>query len=499
MHVPIRYRPSLEEFAEFAKQGNVVPVYRQLLADTLTPVSAYQKLSAAKFSFLLESAEGGDKIARYSFLGSDPFLILRAQGRNVEVARGEQVECFQSDDPLEDMERLLKPYSPVRHGPLPPFTGGAVGYAGYDAVRYIERLPNVPQDTLGLPDIYFAFYDTMVIFDHLNKTMMVVCNARLDEQRDAAAAYVRAIQRVNEVVERLRTPVIRLSDDIAPAGDVKRQFDSNFTREGYMQGVEKCKEYIRAGDIIQVVLSQRLSAETAAQPFDIYRYLRAVNPSPYMFYLRMDDLSLVGSSPEVMVKMEEGKVTIRPIAGTRPRGRSEEEDQDLAEDLLADPKERAEHIMLLDLGRNDVGKVSEFGTVKVEECMIIERFSHVMHMTSTVTGRLRKDLTAFDALRSGFPAGTVSGAPKIRAMEIIDELEPEKRGPYAGGVGYFDFAGNFDMCIAIRTIVIKGKRAYVQAGAGIVADSVPEKEHQETLNKARALFRAIEIAEEGIA
>ncbi len=501
--MPARYKPSFDEFAQLARQGTVVPVYRQLLADTLTPVSAFEKLAQGKFSFLLESATGGEKIARYSFLGSDPFMIFKARGKDVEIIRqpgavvAHDVQRYRSADPIADLQKQLEPFVPAHTGPLPRFTGGAVGYAAYDAVRYIEELPDVPKDTLRVPDMYFGFYDTMVIFDHLNKVIIVVCNARTD-QGDLRKAYDSAVARINAIVERLRTPVTKLSDDITTVSEVKRRFSSNFTKEEFMKAVEKCKEYIYAGDIIQVVLSQRLSAETKAAPFDIYRTLRAVNPSPYMFYLHLDDMHLVGSSPEVMVKVEDREVTIRPIAGTRPRGKSDAEDEALARELLADPKERAEHIMLLDLGRNDVGRVSQFGTVKVEEEMIIERFSHVMHMTSTVTGQLQKGMTAFDAMRSGFPAGTVSGAPKIRAMEIIDELEPEKRGPYAGGVGYVDFSGNLDTCIAIRTIVIKGHRAYVQAGAGIVADSDPAREHQETLNKAKALFRAIEAAEEGL-
>ena len=506
--MPARYRPSFDEFAVLAKQGTIVPVYRQLLADTLTPVSAFEKLAQGRYSFLLESATGGEKMARYSFLGTDPFMIFKARGSEVEILRGGKTEKHKSSDPIADLEKQLEPFTPAHTGPssfakatadkLPRFTGGAVGYAAYDAVRYIEHLPDVPPDTLGVPDLYFGFYDTMVIFDHLNKVILVVCNARTDAG-DLRAAYDAAVARINGIVERLRTPVTELSDDISVGGETKRQFSSNFTKEEFMKGVETCKEYIYAGDIIQVVLSQRLSAETKAAPFDIYRTLRAVNPSPYMFYLHLDDMHLVGSSPEVMVKVENRKVEIWPIAGTRPRGKSDAEDEALARELLADPKERAEHIMLLDLGRNDVGRVSQFGTVKVEEKMEIERFSHVMHMTSKVSGQLQNGMSAFDALRSGFPAGTVSGAPKIRAMEIIDELEPEKRGPYAGGVGYVDFSGNLDMCIAIRTIVLKGNRAHVQAGAGIVADSVPEREYQETVNKAKALFRAIEAAEEGLA
>lgn len=492
-----RHRPSFDEFKKLAETSNIVPVYRQLLGDTLTPVSAFQKLADSECSFLLESASGGEKVARFSILGSDPFMSFTARGDQVRVESADRIETKTSPDPFAELQALLEPFKHAHFGPLPRFTGGAVGYAAYDAVRYVEELPNVPPDNLGLPDLYFNFYNNTVIFDHLNKTIMVVYNADVSNE-PLKTAYDRAIAKVDKTVERLRTPVTELSDDIQTIGEVTRPHTSNFTKEDFMSAVEKCKEYIYAGDVIQVVLSQRLSAETTAHPFDIYRVLRAVNPSPYMFYLRMNDLHLVGSSPEVMVKVENENVTIRPIAGTRKRGENEEEDQALAEELLADPKECAEHLMLLDLGRNDVGRVSQFGSVKVEEKMIIERFSHVMHMTSTVTGKLKPELTAFDALRAGFPAGTVSGAPKIRAMEIIDELEPDKRGPYAGGVGYIDFSGNLDTCIAIRTIVITGNTASVQAGAGIVADSVPEREFQETLNKAMGLLRAIEVAEKGL-
>jgi len=491
-----RYQPSLEQFAALAKQGNVVPVYRTLLADTLTPVSAYEKFCRGDHSFLLESASGGEKLARYSFLGTEPFEVFSARGRDVTIedTSGETRE-FASDDPIEELRKCVSCFRTVAVPGLPRFVGGAVGYAAYDAIRYVECLPDVPPDALELPDLLFAFYDRMLVFDHLNKTLLVVCCAQIDE-RGPEAAYKDALGRIEEAVERLRTPVMTLSDDIIPRGEITLAFESNCSKEAFCKAVERCKEYIHAGDIFQVVLSQRLSARTRATPFEIYRTLRVINPSPYMFHLRMGELSLVGSSPEIMVKVESGKVTVRPLAGTRRRGASEEEDTALAAELLADPKERAEHIMLLDLGRNDVGRISRYGTVHIEEEMIIERFSHVMHMTSTVTGMLDEGRTCFDAFRACFPAGTVSGAPKIRAMEILDELEPVKRGPYAGAVGYLDFRGNLDTCIAIRTIILKGDQAIVQAGAGIVADSVPEREHEETLNKARGLLRAIQVAEE---
>ena len=493
-----RYEPDVNRFLELAAKGNVIPVCRTLLADTLTPVSAYQKLARGKHSFLLESATGGEKLARYSFLGTDPFMIFRARGEEVEIERGERREMRVCDDPIEELRLLVEKFRIVRLPGLPRFCGGAVGYAAYDAIRYVERLPEAPPDELGAPDLFFAFYDLMVVFDHLNKTILVICCAQLDG-REPREAYETAVRRINEAVERLRTPVTSLSDDIVPRGQITIPFTSNFAKEEFCKAVERCKEYILAGDIFQVVLSQRLAARTKAKPFDVYRALRVINPSPYMFFLHMDQLKLVGSSPEIMVKVESGKVTVRPIAGTRKRGQSEEEDAALAAELLADPKERAEHIMLLDLGRNDVGRMSRYGTVKIEEEMIIERFSHVMHMTSTVTGMLDAGKTCFDAFRGCFPAGTVSGAPKIRAMEILDEVEPVKRGPYAGAVGYIDFGGNLDTCIAIRTIVMKGDLAVCQAGAGIVADSVPESEYEETLNKAKALFRAIQVAEEAFA
>ena len=493
-----RFEPSLEQFTSFARARNVVTVYRTLVGDTLTPVSAYRKFARGGYSFLLESAVGGAKMARYSFLGTEPFQVFRARGNRVEIEADGQTRRFESADPIAELEKEVARFQAADVPGIPRFCGGAVGYAAYDAIRYVERLPNVPPDPLGVPDMLFAFYDLMVIFDHVNRTILVACSARLEGQ-DPARAYERACARINEAVERLRTPVTELTDDIVARGEVTLPYESNFGKEEFCAAVERCKEYIYAGDIFQVVLSQRLSAATSATPFNVYRALRIINPSPYMFHLHMDDLHLVGSSPEVMVKVEGGKITVRPIAGTRRRGPTVEADEALAAELLSDPKERAEHIMLLDLGRNDVGRISQYGSVKIEEEMIIERFSHVMHMTSTVTGTLDATKSCFDAFRYCFPAGTVSGAPKIRAMEILDEIEPVKRGPYAGAVGYVDFRGNLDTCIAIRTIILKGDRAIVQSGAGIVADSVPEREYEETLNKARGLLRAIQVAEEAFA
>ena len=489
------YHPTFEEFKELSRKGNVVPVYRQLFADTLTPVSAFQKISDTDYAFLLESAHGGERIARYSFLGSNPFLGFKCQGFDVEISRIGGIKRFKSTDPFNELEKQISRFSPVHVNGLPNFFGGAVGYMSYDSVRYVENLPNSTTDDLDLPDMYFMFYDVITIFDHLNKTIKVVCAANLDG-RDIKDVYQDAIDKINDVIKKLRTPVMELSDDITEEGEINIKFSSNFKKSDFMKAVETCKEYIRAGDIIQAVISQRLQTQTTAKPLNIYRTLRVINPSPYMFYIKMKDIELIGSSPEVMVKVENGKVNVRPIAGTRRRGSTAEEDESLARELLSDPKERAEHIMLLDLGRNDVGRIAQYGSVVIDENMIIEKYSHVMHITSSVSGKLMNGKSAFDGLRACLPAGTLSGAPKIRAMEIIDELEPTRRGPYGGAIGQIDFFGDMNTCITIRTIILKnGKDAYIQAGAGIVADSIPEMEYQETLNKAKGLLKAIEVAE----
>ncbi len=492
------YSPTLDEFQELARGGNVVPVYRQLLADTLTPVSAFQKLNDGDHAFLFESVTGGERIARYSILGANPPAVIRATRNIVELVRGEQVEQYESADPFRDIEQLLSHTHAVHAPGLDCFTGGVVGYLAYDVVRYVEHLPDAPPDDRGLPDYYMMVCDTLVVFDHVFKTIKVLHNARL-HGRSAREAYDEAVAAIDAVVEKLRTPVTQLSDDIRPSGAITLGFTSNFTQPEYEDVVRRCLEYIRAGDVIQVVPSQRLAVETAADPFDVYRTLRVINPSPYMFYLRLGDITLVGASPEVMVKLEGDKITVRPIAGTRPRGATPEEDAALAEELVTDPKERAEHVMLLDLGRNDVGRVARFGTVKITEQMVVERYSHVMHITSNVEGRLdRSKHTPFDVFRACLPAGTVTGAPKVRAMEIIDEMEKTRRGPYAGAVGSIDYFGNINTCITLRTIVFHGGKAYVQAGGGIVADSVPALEYEETINKAKALLRAIEVAEQQI-
>jgi len=503
----MRYRPSFEQFEQLAQQGSMVPIYRVLIGDTLTPVSAFCKIQEDDWSFLFESVIGGERVSRYSFLASGPFLRFQAHGRRVQihsrppgdaVARP-LVQELEHADPLGLLEERLSAYRAPQMPGLPRFCGGAVGYASYDTIRYVENLPHPPPDDRGLPDLSFAFYDRMVIFDHITKTIAVVAHAHVDPA-NLRQSYQTACDRVDRLVERLHQGVADLQlTDIEPPEvgkiDPGVPYRSNFAPGAYEAAVERCKEYIRAGDIFQVVLSQRLQTETRARPFDIYRTLRVVNPSPFLFYLKQGALCLIGSSPEIMARVEGGLLTIRPLAGTRRRGRTEEEDQRLAAELAADPKERAEHIMLVDLGRNDVGRVARYGTVQLSDVLSVERYSHVMHLCSTVTGQLQPGKTAFDALRACLPAGTLSGAPKVRAMEIIDELEPHRRGPYGGAVGYFDFGGNMDTCIALRTLVLKGQTCYLQAGAGIVADSVPEREYEETMNKARGLLRALEMAE----
>jgi anthranilate synthase component 1 len=493
--------PDFETFCRMSQQGDLVPVYRQLVADTLTPVSAFCRLPSGESAFLFESVVGGEKIGRYSFVGTNPFLRLEAFDRDVTLTMFDNgkptgtPEQRRVDDPLKELEKLIAGYRAAPHPKLPRFCGGAVGYAGYDIVRYTERLPNAPADDRHLPDMSFAFYDRMVIFDHVQKTILVVGHART-KGRDPRQAYEEACGRVDETCQHLQTGQAELTlNDISLTGDPELSFRSNFTQSDFEAAVRKCKDYIVAGDIFQVVLSQRLQLETKATPLDIYRALRIVNPSPFMFLLKTPHTTLVGSSPEIMVRVEDGEITIRPLAGTRKRGTTDEEDKRLEQELLADPKERAEHVMLVDLARNDVGRVARYGSVKLSDVMIVERYSHVMHITSNVQGTLNPGLTALDALRAGLPVGTVSGAPKVRAMQIIDELEPTRRGPYAGAVGYIDFTGNMDTCIALRTIVLQGNTAYIQAGAGIVADSVPESEYHETLNKAKGLLKAIDIAE----
>jgi len=492
------YYPTFEDFCKKAKQGNLIPVYREILADLETPVSAFLKINQGRGAFLLESVEGGEKWARYSFLGTDPAVVIKGRGDDVEVIREGQVERISfKADPLEVVKKVMAQYRPVQVEGLPRFFGGAVGYLGYDIVRYLERLPQSNKQGLDLPDLALMITDTLLIFDTITQKIKVVTNVHLTHA-DLKRAYQSAIKKIDGIVEKLQKPrrVVRRKQHIRrPKG---LTLASNTTPAGFKKMIAQSKEYIRAGDIIQVVLSQRFEARIQADPFTIYRALRLVNPSPYMYYLQLGDLDLVGSSPEVLVRCEDDKIEVRPIAGTRPRGKTEEEDQRLISELLSDAKERAEHLMLVDLGRNDVGRIAEVGSVKVDEFMVVEKYSHVMHLVSHVQGRLQPAKDIYDVIRACFPAGTVSGAPKIRAMEIIEEMEPTRRGPYAGAVGYFSFSGNLDTCINIRTILIKDGMAYLQAGAGIVADSDPDREHQETIDKARAMVVAIELAERGL-
>jgi anthranilate synthase component 1 len=493
-HLPDRPR-----FNELAKDGRLIPVYRRIFSDSLTPLSAFARLDAGDSGCLFESVVGGEKVGRHSFLAADPFLRLEARGREVQVWTHDGVETLTCSDPLAELERRMEAYRPLHLPELPPFTSGAVGCVAYDAVRYVENLPHAPPDDLGLPDLSFALYDRMVVFDHVTKAIDVVVLARVDDPSTTgmSQAYDAACHRIDQTIQRLAAaaPWPPLAD-IGPRPtevDLLAGGASDFDRADFETAVERAIEYIRAGDIFQVVLSRRIAFPFSEPPLELYRTLRVVNPSPFMFFLRNPSFTLVGSSPEIMVRVVDGTVTVRPLAGTRRRGATPEEDRALAEELLSDPKERAEHVMLIDLGRNDVGRVAAIGSVELSDVMSIERYSHVMHITSNVTGRLQPGLTAFDALRACLPAGTVSGAPKIRAMEIIDEMEPVRRGPYAGAVGYVDFRGAMDTCIALRTIVIAGGKAYVQSGAGVVADSVPHQEFEETVNKARGMVVALEM------
>lgn len=490
-------QPSLDEFLRLSERGNLIPVWREVLADTETPVSAYRKLARGTYTFLLESVTGGENIARYSFLGSEPKLVFRSKGRRVEIEGADGRRAFEVDDPLNTVKELLGGYQYVPDPRLPRFCGGFVGYIGYDMVRFFEQLPEQARDDLNLPDMVLMLAEEIVVYDHVDHKIRIVCNTLAEgSERKRKEAYERACERIAKIIGRLHEPL--LPQFRPPHGKDAVRVDSTFSKEEFERVVEKGKEYVRAGDVVQVVLSQRLSMRYSADPFDVYRALRSVNPSPFMYYLTLGGLTLVGSSPEVFVRVEGRRAEVRPIAGTRRRGDTPEEDARLAEELLADPKERAEHVMLVDLGRNDLGRVCKYGTVRVPEFMTIERYSHVMHIVSDVVGELRDDVDAFDVIRACFPAGTVSGAPKVRAMEIIEELEPVRRGPYAGAVGYFSFSGDLDSCITIRTLVLCGDTAYVQAGAGVVADSVPENEYFETLNKARAMLSAVELAEKGL-
>lgn len=488
--------PSRTDFKDFIQTGNLVPVYREIVADMDTPVSAFKKLEDSECAYLLESVEGGEKWARYSFIGLHPLVTFKSKRHDVEIsyANGKK-ESFSDSAPLDRLKEIMKNYHQVEDPALPPFSGGAVGFVSYDEVRNFEPVGGGANDDLHLADTCFVITELMVIFDHLRHRMKLVVNVHLQEEDDPDALYDEALQKINSLHQKLMRS-ITTPDRTVSVG--RCEIKSNLTQDQFMDAVERCKEYIAAGDIFQVVISQRFNVTVSCEPFEIYRALRSINPSPYMFYLKFKDMKLVGSSPEILVKLTGDVVQVRPIAGTRKRGVTQEEDAELEKELLADPKERAEHIMLVDLGRNDCGRVCDYGTVNVDDLMTVERYSHVMHIVSNVSGKLMAEKDAFDVFRAAFPAGTVSGAPKIRAMQIIDEVEQLNRGPYAGSVGYFGFNGNLDSCITIRTILIKDDQAYVQAGAGIVADSDPLSEYRETINKASAMIRAIEIAEYGL-
>lgn len=492
------YSLNLDEFRSYAKQGNLIPLFREILADHDTPVSAFAKIDHGPSAYLLESIQGGEKWARYSFLGSGSPLVIYEDRGDLCVKKGSHRRRIPSRGaPLDRLRELMEAYRPVTVPNLPRFVGGAVGYLGYDIVKTFEDLPSRRKEHLDLPDFAFLLTETLLIFDNVSQKIKVVANAHVKSasERDVRAAYRQATGRIEAMIDRIRRPLKRAKPKCRRS---PIRFTSNMSKADFEKMVSRAQEYIKAGDIFQCVLSQRWETSLQTSPFQLYRALRVVNPSPYMYYLRIAGVELVGSSPEILVRCEDGRVSVRPIAGTRRRGTTMEEDAELERRLLADSKERAEHIMLVDLGRNDIGRVAERGSVHVESLMNVERYSHVMHIVSNVTGKLDATKTVYDVLKASFPAGTVSGAPKIRAMEIIEELEPTKRGPYAGAVGYISFSGNMDMCINIRTVVVFRHRAFIQAGAGIVADSNPEHEYEETCNKSRAMMKAIELAEQGL-
>jgi anthranilate synthase component 1 len=492
------YYPNINEYKILAKKGNLIPVYREILADTDTPVSAYIKIQQTQ-SFLLESLSNDEKWARYSFIGLKPKKIIKSWGESVEITEnGSSPIIKHFDDPIAALKQELSNYVPVTVEGLPPFYGGLVGYIGYENVKYFERCPDNNKSGVAIPDMCFLLTDTLLIFDHHKLTIKIVVNTYVTDNINIEDAYIEALTKIDQIEHSLKHNKINYKTCAAIKnndGDIA--YSSSFdTKQDFMDAVEKSKEYIKAGDIFQVVLSQRFNTKSDVDPFNIYRALRIINPSPYMFYLNLDDVKLVGASPEILVRKRQDKVILRPIAGTRKRGLNEEEDLSLEKELLTDPKELAEHIMLVDLGRNDVGRVARAGSILINKLKFIERYSHVMHIVSDIEGTLQQGLDSFDVLRACFPAGTVTGAPKVRAMEIINELEPVKRGPYAGAVGYFSFSGDMDTCITIRTLFVKDGTIYFQAGAGIVADSIAENEFEETLNKARAIMRAIKMAQE---
>ncbi|RJO64466.1 MAG: anthranilate synthase component I [Candidatus Omnitrophota bacterium] len=494
------YTPTLKEFLKLSQRYNVIPVYKEIGADLDTPVSSFLKIKKNEYAFLLESVEGQEKIARYSFLGSNPSVVIKTRGRAVEVLYERRTHLrrfITQEDPLTELKKLMEPFKAARVKGLPRFYGGFVGYMGYDFVQFLEDIPSRNKDELNVPDSIFMLTESILVFDHVNHTIKIIYNVMLPEGRQRLSrsqkvhyyqAALQAIERIhadfkNSLVGTIREEKKRCAKKIKPV--------ANITRAQFCRSVQKARSYIRKGDVIQVVLSQRFKVALSKKPFDVYRDLRSLNPSPYMFFLRFKELTLIGSSPEMLVRFENKIVETRPIAGTRPRGRDAAMDEKLMLQLLADKKEKAEHIMLVDLGRNDVGRVCKPGKVKVNEFMEIEKYSHVMHLVSDITGVVDSKYNAFDCLKACFPAGTVTGSPKVRAMQIIEELETTRRGPYAGCVGYFSFSRAMDTCITIRTIVAKGAHAYVQAGAGIVLDSVPAREYNESVNKAKALMEAI--------
>ncbi len=487
-------QPDYRTFCQLAQRGNLVPIYDTLTADLLTPVGAYLRLArGARYSFLLESVEGGETIARYTFLGANPAEVFRARGHACAIeTAGVRQEL--EGHPIELLRKHVQRFRPVRVPGLPPLVGGAIGYFAYDMVRLIERIPARGRDDGRLDDAVLMFYLGLVAFDHVQHRVWIVRNVFTEGPGSLRAKYNAAVREIRRTRRILEAP-------LPPKGVSRRagplRVVSNFRKADYLAAVRKAKAYIRAGDAFQIVPSQRFSARTNADPFEIYRSLRVVNPSPYLYFLRLGEVAVVGSSPEMLVKVQGREAFYRPIAGTRPRGHDEKEDRALEAELASDPKERAEHIMLVDLGRNDLGRVCEYGSVRVEKLMFVERYSHVMHLVSSLRGRLREDVDCFDALMACFPAGTLTGAPKVRAMEIIDELEPTRRGIYGGAILYLDFSGNLDSCIALRTLVAKDGIAHIQAGGGIVADSVPEREYEETVNKARAALTALEAAHSG--
>jgi len=491
------HTPDFETFQKRMKEGNLIPVFREILADTETPVTALMKLADRPHVFLLESVEGGEKWARYSFLGTDPRLVYRVRGEEVLIEENAAVRSLpHGGDPLRLLKELLGRFRPVPVEGLPRFFGGAVGFLGYDMVRYFERLPTARGEAPVGDDSVFLVTDTLIIFDNVRHTIKIVACALTEGGEEPRALYDDAVRRIEEMVEILKDPLP--AGSASPARKEFAPFRAEMEPEAFRAMVRKAREYIEAGDIIQAVLSQRFQRESDADPVALYRALRHVNPSPYLFFLKIGDLDLIGSSPEVMVRLEEEIVELKPIAGTRPRGGSEQEDRRLADELLEDPKERAEHVMLVDLGRNDLGRIARIGSVQVGQLMAVERYSHVMHLVSAIQAQLAAGKDAFDVLRATFPAGTLTGAPKIRAMEIIAELEPSRRGPYGGAVGYFSYSGNMDFCITIRTMMIRNGKVFLQAGAGIVSDSDPEKEYRETLGKAEGLVQAVRLAESGL-